>query len=156
MQTTSQLPEKGVNGKAAIIARRRNTHIRHKAIMQKSAQSALRGCRLGTAIGALQGPFDITKTSRSPAFRWSISSVCGITRTDTHMHTRRVWCGVEPKGSENGKTRCVVRGKGRGQQKSSASMKAAMHIAPQSPMADPSSGTVMHLTFHPTEKLRCP
>ena len=74
------------------------------------------------------------------------------THTHTHMHTRRVWCGVEPKGSENGKRRCVVRGKGMGQQKSSAAVEAAIHIAPQSPMADPSSGTVMHLTSHPTEK----
>ena len=84
---TGRGPEKGVNGKAAIIARKRNTHIRHKAIMQKSAQSALRGCRLGTAIGALQGPFDVMITSRSPAFRWSISSVCGIhTHGPTHAH----------------------------------------------------------------------
>ena len=57
----------------------------------RKAQSASRGCRLGTAIGVLQGPSDIMKTSRSPAFQWSISSVCGIhTHGPTHAHTTGV------------------------------------------------------------------
>ena len=80
--------------------------------------------------------------------------MCGI---DTHgnahaqTHTGRVWCDVDPNGSENGKRRCLVRGEGMWQQKSSAAVEAMAHIAPphpipQSPMADPSSGMVMHLT----------
>ena len=32
----------------------------------------------------------------------------------------------------------------------------AMHIAPQSPTADPSSGSVMHLTSHHRKAHRCP
>ena len=59
-----------------------------RAMVYKSAQSASRGCQLGTVIGALQGPFDITKTSRCPVFLWSISSVCGIHSTDTHWAPR--------------------------------------------------------------------
>ena len=97
-----------------------------------------------------KGPLPLT-TSRSPAFLWSISRVCGI-HMHGYTHTQRAWCGVEPQGSENGKRRRVVRGKGIGQQKSSAAMAAAMRIALQSPMAEPSSGMAMHLTFHPTEK----
>ena len=38
--------------------------------------------------------------------------------------------------------------KGIGQQTSPTTMEATMHIAPPSPMADPSSGTVVHLTSH--------
>ena len=45
------------------------------------------------------------------------SPACAVfTPTDTH--TRWVWCGVDPDGSEKDKRRCVVHGKGMGQQKS--------------------------------------
>ena len=79
----------------------------------------------------------------------------GNTHTDTHTHThshactKPVWCGVEPNGFKNGTSDVQVRAKASiGQQTSLAAVEATAHIASQSPMADQSSRSVMHLTSH--------
>ena len=38
-------------------------------------------------LARFKDPFTSRKRRAFPAFLWSISSVCGITRTDTHTHT---------------------------------------------------------------------
>ena len=89
-----------------IIARRRNIH---EAQDHKTKKALCGVAGLERPLARFKGPLTSRKPRRSPAFAWSISSLFRYAHARTH--TRRVWCGVEPNGSENGKRRCVVCGK---------------------------------------------
>ena len=76
----------------------------------------------------------------------------GNTRTHSHACTKPGWCGVELNGSENGTSDVQARAKASiGQQTSLAAVEAMAPIASQSPTADQSSRSVMHLTSHGRE-----
>ena len=104
-------PSQGPGGKAKSATAHhtdwRNIHtgdVQYKAITPKSAQSASGVVGLGRPLARFKGPSNACKPSRSPRFSVVDPPRVRYHTHNTHEHTRRVWCGVEPSGSENGKS----------------------------------------------------